>query len=154
MRQASGVHNILVQGCADFAESFVRARDGRLEESAQLLEKAEQKLSASRSFTFHAAKYRARVLLCLGRLDLASDLCEMIRNRAAGRLKRPTISSVLHLRALIARARGFDAEALSLLHDCMDESLPSIERAEAAFDAAWLHLEADDLDAARSALRG
>ena len=154
MRQASGVHNTLVQGCADFAESFVRARDGRLEESAQLLEKAEQKLAASRSFTFHAAKYRARVLLCLGRLEQASDLCEVIRNRAAGRLKRPTISSVLHLRALVARARGFDAEALNLLHDCMDESLPSIERAEAAFDAAWLHLEEDDLDAARLALSG
>jgi DNA-binding response OmpR family regulator/tetratricopeptide (TPR) repeat protein/TolB-like protein len=154
MRQASGVHNTLVQGCADFAESFVRARAGRLEESARLLEMAEQKLAASRSFTFHAAKYRARVLLCLGRLDQASDLCEVIRNRAAGRLKRPTIVSVLHLRALVARARRFDAEALNLLRDCMDESLPSIARAEAALDAAWLHLEADELDAARSALSG
>ena len=154
MRQTSGVQNALVQGCADFAESFVRAREGRLEESAQLLEQAEHKLTASRTFTFHAAKYRARVLLCLGRLDQASDLCEVIRNRAAGRLKRPTIGSVLHLRALVARERGLDVEALSLLHACMDESLPSIERTDAAFDAAWLHLEADDLDAARSALSG
>lgn len=154
LRQMNGSSGSVVRACADFAEAFVNARHGRLEESYQLLEKAGMQLADSRSFSFHAARHRARTLVCLGRLDDAADLCNTIENRVIGRLKRPATGSVLHCRALIARAAGDDVQALSRLHACMAELAPSIDRTEAALDAAWLLLEAGDLDAARQVMSG
>ncbi|HEY9066560.1 MAG TPA: tetratricopeptide repeat protein [Burkholderiaceae bacterium] len=154
MRQTHGTNGALVQASADFAQAFVSARHGRLEESCQLLEKAGAQLADSRSFSFHADRHRARTLVCLGRLDEAADLCTTIEKRVTGRLKRPATGAVLHCRGLIARAAGDDAEALSRFRACMAELPSSIDRTEAALDAAWLLLEAGEPEAARQVLSG
>ena len=154
MRQMNGTNGSLVQACADFAEAFVSARHGRLEASYELLEQAGVKFAGSRSFGFHADRYRARTLVCLGRLDEAADLCDTIENRVTGRLKRPAMGAALHCRGLIARAGGADAQALSRLRECMAGLPASIDRTEAALDAAWLLLEAGGLDGARDLLSG
>lgn len=153
MRQFAGA-SLLADGCADFCEALVRVRTGRLEEGCQLLERAEQKLASSRSFAFHSARQRTRVLVCLGRLEEAAELCDAIQQRVLGRLRRPAIGAVAHCRALIARANGSDCEALGLLRQCAAELPYSIDRVEALLDASWLLLESGDVVAARQTLAG
>jgi len=153
MRQVAST-SVLADGCADFCEAFISVRNGRLEESCQLLEGAEQKLASSRSFAFHSARQRARVLVCLGRLEEAAELCDVIQQRVQGRLRRPAIGAVTHCRALIARANRSTSEALGLLQQCATDMPSSIDRVEALLDAAWLLVERGDALAARRTLAG
>jgi DNA-binding winged helix-turn-helix (wHTH) protein/tetratricopeptide (TPR) repeat protein len=154
LRQVSIGNSILVQGCADLAEAFLAARRGDLHASLALLERAEAEVVHTRGLAYHALRHRIRVLVCLGRLDEATALCDAMQSRAAGRLSRTVRGTALHNRGLIARADGLDGEALQLLERSVVELPPSIERADAALDAAWLHLEAGDLGRARRALSG
>ena len=154
MGQVKSGNDLLLKGCTDLAEAFVAARKGDLPQSLALLERAEHQVASSRSLGYHVVRHRTRVLVCLGRLEEATDLCDAIQSRAVGRLKQPILGTSLHNRALIARADGMDADALRLLQQSMAELPPSIDRADAALDAAWLHLEAGDLDLAKRTLSG
>jgi tetratricopeptide (TPR) repeat protein len=152
MRQVSGGSDLLLKGCTDFAEAFVVARKGDLPGSLALLERAEQEVTSSRSLSYHVDRHRTRLLVCLGRLEEAADLCDAIQSRAVGRLKQSILGTALHNRGLIARAEGMDAEALGLLQKSVAALPPSIDRADAALDAAWLHLEAGHPESARRTL--
>jgi len=143
-----------IPGATELAEAFVLARRGRLPACIAALDRAEQGMAGSPSLAFHLCMLRIRVLVCLGLLEEALDLCHELRARAGGRLQRPMRGASLHLRALVACAEGRRTDALALLHDSLHETPPSLARADAVLDAAWLMLDAGDPAAARSLLAG
>jgi tetratricopeptide (TPR) repeat protein len=136
-------------GAVALAEAFALGRRGQLRRAAAALDRAEHGMDHHPSFGYHVAVLRIRLLVRLGLLDEALDLCDELRARAAGRLQRAMAGSSLHLRALVAVAEGSDRVALSLLRDGLRELGPSIARADALLDATWLHLKTGDRAEAR-----
>ena len=134
------------------AEAFALGRGGQLRQAGAALDRAEHGMAHSPSFGYHVVVLRIRILVRLGLLDEAFDLCDDLRARAAGRLQRAMLGSSLHLRALVAVAEGADRSALTLLRDSLRGQGPSIARTDALLDATWLHLKAGDRAEARALL--
>ena len=153
MRQISA-NRPVVQAFVHMSDAMVLARQGRLKDSVALLDKAEHAFPTNLTFTYHVCRHRIRTLVCLGLLEEAADLCGELESRAIGRFGRSIAGIGLHSRALIARADGDDAGALKYLLDGLADLSPSLDRADAALDAAWLHLEFGDVDLARELLAG
>ncbi|SHM25763.1 winged helix-turn-helix domain-containing protein [Rhizobacter sp. OV335] len=126
------------------AEAFALGRRGQLRQAGAALDRAEHGMEHSPSFGYHVAVLRIRILVRLGLLDEALELCDDLRARAAGRLQRAMLGSSLHLRALVAAAEGSDRSALALLRDSLRQQGPSMARTEALLDAVWLHLKSGD----------
>ena len=136
----------------DLAEAWILACSGRLQQSAEMLDRAQHGPIRSPSLGYHVAVLQVRVLVQLGLLAPALELSNALRARAAGRLQRAIRGSSLHLRALVAAAEGELRSALALLHDSLREQLPSMARCDALFDAVWLHLQLGERDEARELL--
>ena len=88
-----------------------------------------------------------------GQFDQALGTCEQVVALPQALDDADLQASLLHCRALLGHATGDAAGALRNLHAAVVAAPMGMWRTHACLDAAWLHLEADETDAARALLR-
>jgi DNA-binding winged helix-turn-helix (wHTH) protein/tetratricopeptide (TPR) repeat protein len=138
---------------ADLMDAILAARAGDFETGLEILDRAESGGLAKPTLRAMVLRQRIRLLVCLGLLEEAEDICEELGSCAVGRVHDHLSCVVSHHRGLIAHARGSDADALQLLLASAAERSPvMLERGDPVFDAAWLCLTAGDVARAQSLL--
>ena len=139
---------------ADLMDGILAARAGEFQAGLKALDRVEPG-PYKPTLRAMVLRQRIRMLMCLGLLEEAEDICEELRSCAVGRVHDHLSCVVLHQRGLIAHARGSDAEALDLLLSSAAMRWPAaLERGDPVFDAAWLCLVADNVAQAQSLLAG
>jgi DNA-binding winged helix-turn-helix (wHTH) protein/tetratricopeptide (TPR) repeat protein len=151
-RRMRDVPNGVSVAYADLMDAILAARAGEFRTGLDALDRAEAGLTKP-TLRAMVLRQRVRMLVCLGLLEEAEDICGELRSCAVGRVHDHLSCVVLHHRGLIAHASGSDAEALELLLAAAAMRAPAVlERGDPAFDAAWLCLAAGNVEQARGIL--
>lgn len=151
-RRMREVPNGVSVAYADLMDAILAARAGEFRAGLDALDRAEAGL-AKPTLRAMVLRQRVRMLVCLGLLEEAEDICDELRSCAVGRVHDHLSCVVLHHRGLIAHAGGSDAEALELLLAAAAMRSPAVlERGDPAFDAAWLCLSAGNVEQAQGLL--
>lgn len=130
---------------ADLMDATLAARSGKFDVGFELLDRAESQ-GAKAALRVMVLRQRIRMLICIGMIDEAEDICEELKTFAIGRAHEHISGVVSHLQGLIAYAKGNISDALRhLLHSAMLRSKVELESGEPAFDAAWLCLTSGDV---------
>lgn len=151
-RRMREVPNGVAGAYADLMDGILAARAGDFRAGLEALDRAESGL-VKPTLRAMALRQRVRMLVCLGLLEEAEDICEELRSCAVGRVHDHLSCVVLHHRGLIAHAGGSDAAALQLLLASGEMRAPAVlERGDPVFDAAWLCLSAGNVEQAQGLL--
>lgn len=151
-RRMREVPNGVSVAYADLMDALLASRAGEFRAGLEALDRAELEFAKS-TLRAMVLRQRVRMLVCLGLLEEAEDICEELRSCAVGRVHDHLSCVVSHHRGLIAHASGSDAEALKLLLAAASmRSQTVLERGDPAFDAAWLCLTTNDVKQAQGLL--
>ncbi len=139
---------------ADLMDGILAARAGNFRAGLEALDRSESGL-VKPTLRAMVLRQRIRMLVCLGLLEEAEDICEELKSCAVGRVHDHLSCVVLHHRGLIAHAGGSEADAMQLLLASAAMRSPALlERGDPVFDAAWMCLSANNAERAQELLAG
>lgn len=147
MRAIHGVGQAAIDTFADLLSAALHARAGRVSESLDLIDRAEER-TPRRHFRFIVKRYHVCVLVLGGFADEARDTLGNHFERSQSRL-HPLIRVVGdQLLGTVAHAAGDRNAALAHMDAAIAQAPPSRHRLDASIDAAWLCLDGGDGPAA------
>lgn len=153
MRAVDSRGRIVIATFADLLDALLQARNGRLGECLELLDRAEAGY-AGRNFRLRTRYLHTVVLATSGFVDEARDTLQEFLSAAPGGQGSQSALLAQQLLGVCAQAEGDVEQALRHVDAAAHSAPHSLWRLQTKFDAAWLRLDLGDADGAARALDG